>query len=112
MFIRKLFIFFMFFSISMSSQAECEKWGCIGKITDIYTNADGVIYIGSEYDEKKANCKPISDVYFTLNPKSENAKVVYSSNLSAYMSDNKIQLRIQAGSNQCELDYGRLSISL
>ncbi len=53
MFIRKLFVFSMFFSISMSSQAECEKWGCIGKITDIYTNADGVIYIGSEYDEKK-----------------------------------------------------------
>lgn len=112
MFIRKLFVFFMFFSISMSSQAECEKWGCIGKITDIYTNADGVIYIGSEHDEKKANCKPISDVYFTLNPKSENAKEIYSSILSSYMSDKKIQLRIKEGSNQCELEYVRLSLSL
>ncbi|MGL5110066.1 MAG: hypothetical protein ACRC7J_13525 [Vibrio ordalii] len=112
MFIRKLFIFFIFFSVSMSSQAECEKWGCIGKITNIYTNADGMIYFGTEYNEKKANCTPVSDVYFTLNPKSENAKEIYSSVLSAYMAGKKIQLRVKEGSQGCELAYVNLSTSI
>lgn len=102
----------MFFSISMSSQAECEKWGCIGKITEIYTNSDGEIYFGTEYNEKKANCTPVADVYFTLNPKSENAKEIYSSVLSAYMAGKKIQPRVKEGSQRCELAYVLLSTSI
>jgi hypothetical protein len=100
----------LLFSLSAFGQ-ECTTWGCTSVISDLYTNADGIIYVGTNGDEKKANCTAVSDVYFTLNPSSGNAKEVYSSMLAAFMSGKKIQLRIKEGHAKCELSYVRLSTS-
>ncbi|WMS88497.1 hypothetical protein [Pleionea litopenaei] len=89
---------------------ECKSWGCVSTISELYTNADGRIYIGTPLDEKLANCTPISDIYFTLNPSSGNAKEIYSSLLAAFMANRKIQLRIKEGHAQCELSYVRLNV--
>lgn len=89
---------------------ECSSSGCTSKITDLYTNTNGVIYIGTQGDETKANCIPVSGVYFTLTPsKSTNSKEVYSSMLAAFIADKKIQLRIKENTTNCELAYVRLS---
>ncbi|EGU57979.1 hypothetical protein VINI7043_12466 [Vibrio nigripulchritudo ATCC 27043] len=98
------------FSVSTFGQ-ECTTWGCTSVISDLYTNADGAIYVGTYGDEKKANCTAVSGVYFTLDSSSSNAKEVYSSMLAAFMSGKKIQLRIKEGHAKCELAYVRLSTS-
>jgi hypothetical protein len=87
---------------------KCASWGCISSIETLYTNADGVIYVGTPLDESLANCTPISNVYFSLNPSRQNAEKIYSSLLAAYMSGGKIQLRVKEGTNNCELSYVRL----
>ncbi|RSD29696.1 hypothetical protein [Vibrio pectenicida] len=104
----KLLPFMLIFFSTFSFADECGSWGCISTIETLYTNAEGVIYIGTPLDEKKANCQPVSDVYFTLNPNASNASYIYSSLLSAYMAGKKIGLRIKEGHPKCELSYVNL----
>lgn len=87
---------------------RCEHWGCISTIQTLYTNSDGAIYVGTPLDERLANCKAVSDVYFTLNPNAGNKKEIYSSLLAAYVSGKKIQLRVKENTPDCELSYVRL----
>ncbi|MFY2509447.1 hypothetical protein ACN3E9_14505 [Vibrio pectenicida] len=104
----KLLPFMLIFFSTFSFSDECTTWGCIATIETLYTNADGDIYIGTPLDERKANCQPIADVFFTLNPNASNATQVYSSLLSAYMAGIKIQLRVKEGNPKCELSYVKL----
>ena len=96
---------------TIASANQCTTWGCISTIEDLYTNADGYIYIGTPLDEKIANCTPVSGVYFSLNTASGNAKEIYSSLLTAFTTGKKIQLRIKEGSSNCEISYVRLNSS-
>ena len=96
-------------SLSVAAAERCDSWGCISTISNLYVTSDGVIYVGTPLDEKLANCTPVAGVYFTLDPSSANAKEIYSSMLSAYMSKKKIQLRIKEGDSRCELAYVVLS---
>jgi len=103
-----LFILLTITSVSVYSADRCESWGCISTVSDLYTNADGLIYVGTPLDEKLANCTPVAEVYFSINPSAENSDKMYSSILSAYMSNKKIQLRVKEGHAKCELSYVRL----
>ena len=97
-------------ALSSLSANACTASGCIATISELYTTADGVIYVSTPLDEKLANCTAVSDKYFTINPSSKNAKEMYSSVLAAYMSGKKIQLRVIEGHSQCQLAYVRLSV--
>ena len=92
----------------LSIADECTSWGCISTISELYITGGGTIRVGTPLDEKLANCTPVSDVYFTLDPAKANAKEMYSALLSAYMSNKKIQLRISEGSADCTIAYIRL----
>jgi len=102
-------LIFLILPSKVFANEQCTTWGCISTISELYTNADGLIYVGTPLDEKLANCTAISGVYFTINPSSGNSKEMYSSLLAAYMSNKKIQLRVKEGHAQCELAYVRLS---
>lgn len=88
---------------------QCASWGCTSTIEQLYTNANGLIYVSTPLDETKANCTVYAGSYFVLNPAAKNFSEVYSSLLAAYMSDSKVQLRIKEGSANCELSYVRLN---
>ena len=104
-----LFILFLLVTANSSfAEDRCTTWGCVSPIETLYTNASGVIYVGTPFAEINANCTPVSDVYFTLNPDRPNAKEVYTSLLGAYLANKKIQLRIVEGSEGCQLAYVRL----
>lgn len=94
-----------------SHSNSCSSTGCVATIKTIYTKLDGMVYLGTPADELEANCAPHSDVYFVLNPNAANFEAAYSSVLSAYISGRKIQLRIQEGSNPCEISYVRFDSS-
>jgi hypothetical protein len=110
---KKLIFGLAFLMVSTTTYAAdvCASWGCKAEVSDIYTNADGAIYIGTPLDEKLANCTPVSGVYFTLNPDSGNAKEMYASILAAHMANKKIMLRVKEGHPACELAYVTLSSS-
>ncbi|KLN65646.1 MULTISPECIES: hypothetical protein [Vibrio] len=101
----KALTFLMAFWSSFTIADECASWGCISKIEQLYVSTSGDIYVSTPFNEKLANCTPVSDVYFTLNPSSSNASQVYSALLSAYMSDKRIQMRVVEGHPRCELEY-------
>lgn len=96
-------------STTVFAEGQCNSAGCISTISDLYTNAEGRIYVGTPHDEKAANCTPIADIYFTVNPKAQNAEEMYSTLLAAYMSNKKVQLRVREGHSKCELAYVRLN---
>ena len=107
---KYLLIPLLLYSTSSFSE-DCTTWGCTSKISELYINTDGSIYVSTDGDETKANCTTVSDIYFTLNPSTGNAKEVYSSILAAFMTGKKIQLRIKEGHAECELSYVRLATS-
>lgn len=88
---------------------NCSTWGCVSTVEDLYTNANGYVYVSTPLDETKANCTVYPGNYFVLNPAAQNFKEVYASLLAAFMSDKKIQIRIVEGSPRCEISYVRLS---
>ena len=100
----------IFCSMSSISIADsCSSTGCTSTIEQLYTNADGLIFVSTPLDETAANCTVYPGDYFVLSPTAGNAKEVYSSLLAAYMSNSKIQLRIKEGSSNCEIAYVRLN---
>ncbi|WP_421722716.1 hypothetical protein [Bacterioplanoides sp.] len=104
-----IFIVILLVSSPAVSVDRCASWGCISTVSDLYTNADGLIYVGTPLDETLANCSAVLDVYFSINPESGNAEKMYSSILAAYVSGKKIQLRVKENNSKCELSYVRLS---
>ena len=84
---------------------SCASWGCKSIVTKLYTTASGPVYIGTAYDEKLANCTPVSEVYFTLNMATNNAKEIYASVLAAYSTGKEIGLRVIEGTSNCEISY-------
>lgn len=104
----KIFVFIIstiLFS-SAYAQGQCYSRGCISQIESLYTEANGVIYVSTLQDEKLANCKPVSGVYFTLDPSKRNAKYVYSTLLAAYIAQQSVHIRIRDnGEEPCEILY-------
>jgi len=94
---------------SLSALDVCTSWGCAGLIKDIYSNATGKVLVASVHDEKLANCSPVAGVYFTLDMSKSNAKELYATILSAYMTNKPIQLRVHEGTTGCQIAYVRLS---
>ncbi len=104
-------IVFLFLGAAQFSFAEdvCKSWGCVSTVSEITTNRNGYIFVATPLDENLANCTPYAGQYFSINPDYKNAREMYSSLLSAYMSSKRIQLRVVEGSQNCELSYVRLS---
>lgn len=108
-----LFVGTIVCTFAASADDQCTTWGCQSTLESLYVNADGLIYIGTTLDETQANCTPVSNVYFTLNPAANaNAKEIYAGLLAAFMSNSKIRLRIKEGHVQCELAYIELNVGL
>ena len=88
---------------------QCASWGCTSTIDELYTTANGDVYIRTPLDETQANCTVHTGSHFVLSADSQNFKEIYSSLLAAYVSNSTIQLRIVEGSSNCRISYVRLS---
>ena len=62
----------LFLLVSLSSpgifSAECTQSGCISTISTLYTNTEGLVYVGTPEDETKAECTPVSGTFLRLIP--------------------------------------------
>lgn len=105
---KKFFLVFLLiigFNSNINAETNiCSSSGCISKIEVFYVISSGKLYIGTPLDEKLANCTPVSGVYFTLSQTST-SEMIFSTLLSAYMSNSTVQLRIKEGSDNCEISY-------
>jgi len=93
-------------SLCLSVSAACVPTGCVGVYIDkLYVNASGIIYIGTSGDEKALSCSAVSDVYATLNITEPGANAIYSTLLSAQMSNKLVFVRTIDNSAGCKVAY-------
>lgn len=106
---KKLLLCICLLATSFYSQSQCSKVGCNAPISILYVNNNNNIYVGTTADETKANCSPVANVYFTLKADAQNKKEIYATLLAAYMAKKKIFLRVNEGTEGCEIAYITLS---
>ena len=87
------------------AMADCNSWGCTSTLNILYTKTTGAIFIGTDDNEEKADCKAVSGQYFTVSPTAENKQQIYLSLLTAFNTGREIKIRIKAKSKNCEIAY-------
>ena len=96
----------IFTSLSLSVSAACVSTGCTEVYVDtLYVSSSGTIYIGTSGDEKALACTAVSGVYATLDMADLGANAIYSTLLSAQMSDKKVFVRTINNSTDCKVAY-------
>ena len=87
------------------SFATCDSKGCNGLIERLYIKESGEVLIGMSGDETKLNCSAVADVYLSLPYETNGYQSIYSALLAAQISNSKIFLRVNEGTERCSLAY-------
>ena len=92
---------------SFMVNAECASTDCTAVYVDkLYANAtSGLIYIGTSGDEKAISCSAVADVYVTLDIADTGANAIYSTLLTAQMSNKLVSVRTIDNSSGCKIAY-------
>jgi len=90
--------------LSTSVYAACTADRCIGKIDRLYVNG-GTFYISTDGDETNLDCTAVGGIYITIPTSDPEFKNLYAMMLTSMSLNNTIGLRIQNGSDSCELVY-------
>lgn len=86
--------------------ADCAANACNDvRITKLYVDASGPVYIKTSGNQSLLNCSLESGVYITLNMSSPNAKELYSLLLSAHLQGKTVMIRTVEGSQGCIIAY-------
>jgi hypothetical protein len=83
----------------------CNDSGCTGKVSALYVNAQGNIYVSTDQDEKLPDCDPVGGIYFHINGKKPGAKNMYSALLTASTTNQKVFFRVVQQNKKCEMAY-------
>lgn len=108
----KKFGLLMVFVISLFAAESCNSIRCVAKIEKLYVRTSGNISVGTTQDETLANCTPKSGVYFTLDMSVPNAEILYSTLLSAHLSNKVVNIRISENTDGCKIAYVVLDSTL
>jgi len=103
--IMSMVVFLVLFSTSV--YAACTTTKCTGQIDRLYITG-GKLYISTDGDERNLNCNAVSDVYLTLSTSNPDFKNYYAMMLTTMSMGNQIGLRIETGSEGCELLYAHM----
>jgi hypothetical protein len=103
--IMSMVVFLALFSTSV--YAVCTTTKCTGKIDRLYITG-GKLYISTDGDERNLDCNAVSDVYLTLSTSNPDFKNYYAMMLTTMSMGNQIGLRIENGSQGCELLYAHM----
>ncbi len=108
----KKILFLLVFFISFCFAESCTTNRCLAKIEKLYVRTTGNISVGTTQDERLANCTPTSGVYFTLDMSTPNADIIYSTLLSAQLSNKVVNIRIYENTEGCKISYVVLDSTL
>jgi hypothetical protein len=88
------------------ASAECSAAACDNaRILQLYTEANGVVYVQVSGTMSNLNCTLVSGTFATLTPSSSLFKEIYASLLAAQMADRTMYVRIVTGSAGCTIQY-------
>ena len=90
--------------LSSSVYAACTADRCVGKIDRLYMSG-GTLYIATDGDESLLDCTAPAGVYITIPSSDPNFKNLYAMMLTSMSLNNTIGLRIENGSERCNLVY-------
>ncbi len=80
--------------LSSFSYAECAATGCDQAIIEqLYVTASGTVYIGTNGDETKMQCKAESGIFSTLSLSQPGANAIYSLLLVAQTTSKPVYIR-------------------
>lgn len=97
--------------VSLSARADCNANGCTGpanKIFDRYyltAMQDGQVYLKIKMDSTPLDCTLKEGSYMTIMSSHPLFKEIYSTLLSASLTDKSMYVRIKNGSSDCEVSY-------
>lgn len=87
------------------ANAECSATGCENaRILQLYTEANGNIYVQLSGTMSNLNCTRVSGVYVTLQPIGR-FKEIYATLLATQIADRTLHVRINDGSAGCTIAY-------
>ncbi|PKF76454.1 hypothetical protein CW749_26940 [Vibrio sp. vnigr-6D03] len=110
---RFIFILLFFPLVAIAGEPPfkgCQKLGCIGKIESIYLHPSGDIKvpppgISHGSDPRVVSCTMSEGVYFVLKRTNPHFQEMYSMLLTAKAANNDVYLRVEDGSNECQVRY-------
>lgn len=101
-----LSVAFLVSVFASKADAECSNVWCTGKITELYTHSDNnIVYIGTDGDETLLSCSPSENKFIVLSPAQPLFKELYSSLLSAALSEKVFQIRVNSDGGACRVVY-------
>ena len=90
--------------LSSSVYAACDANRRVGKIERLYMNG-GTLYISTDGNESLLDCTAPAGDYVTIPTTDPNFKNLYAMMLTSMSLDNTIGLRIENGSERCNVVY-------
>jgi hypothetical protein len=90
--------------------AECIQQGCYDVYVDeLYPESPGGAWIKTSGNETLANCTANSGVYLRLVGTAPGYKEIYATLLAAQLSEKKVNIRVNEGTNPCTIAYVTLN---
>ena len=93
-------------TVAIATPADgCSSWGCQGVIQTLYIDpANNLIAVGTPFDEKQADCTPVSGVFLTYPMDKAHSDKLYSALLAGYTAQKKMQISVKKNAaNECEI---------
>jgi hypothetical protein len=86
--------------------AECSAASCDNaRILQLYTRADGDVYVQLSGTISNLNCTLVSGGFVTLESTASRFKEIYANLLAAHLADRSLSVRINTGSSGCTIAY-------
>jgi len=98
-------------AMSATAYAGCTAASCKGKITKLYMTATGIMYVGTDGDEKALDCAGgpgnggVAGVYLSLKEGAVGKNAMYSLLLTAKTTGKPVEIRVTPGSSDCKVAY-------
>lgn len=88
------------------ASAECSATSCDNaRVLQLYTEANGNVYVQLSGTMSNLNCTLVSGVFVTLLSTASRFKEVYANLLAAQLTDRSLSVRIDTGSSGCTIAY-------
>lgn len=93
-------------AMSTILNADCSGTACLNvTIVNVYTQADGEVYIQTSGDESLLSCTSPAGAYVHLKSTAAGKNAMYATLLSAYVTKRPITVQLVNGSPTCEISY-------
>jgi hypothetical protein len=91
--------------VAQAASAECSAASCDNaRVLELYTEANGKVYVRLSGTISNLNCTLVSGVFVTLVPIADRFKEIYAT-LLAQLTDRPLSVRIDTGSSGCTISY-------